>query len=62
MDGVYQAHYLTGAVQLISCGLVKGYIPGAIESAVRLGIKFWFADVGFSTIDSILGLLSPFLF
>lgn len=25
--------------------MVKGYIPGEPETAVRLGIKFWFADI-----------------
>ena len=26
--------------------LVKGYIPWRIESALKLGIKCWFSDVG----------------
>ena len=40
--------------------LVKITFLGEAETAVRLGIKSWFVDVGFSTGDSILGLLSPF--
>ena len=31
---------------------------GQIEIAIRLGIESWFSDVGFSTSDSIVGLLS----
>ena len=31
-----------------------------VKIAVRLGIKSWFADLGLSTSDSILGLLSFF--
>lgn len=30
---------------------------GEAETAVRLGIRYWFADVGLSTGDSTLGLL-----
>lgn len=26
--------------------LVKGYIPEGAETVIRLGIKFWFTDVG----------------
>ena len=33
---------------------------GGVEAAIRLGIKSWFADVGLSTSDSILDLLSLF--
>ena len=29
---------------------------GEVETAVRLGVKSWFADVELSTSDSILGL------
>ena len=33
---------------------------GEIDTAVRLGIKSWLADMRLSTSDSILGLLSLF--
>ena len=33
---------------------------GEAETATSLGSKSWFADVGFSTSDSILGLLVLF--
>ena len=51
---------LTGADQKIPDRLVKTTFLGNVETAVRLVIKSWFADVGLSTGDSILGLL--FLF
>ena len=41
-------------------GLVKITFLGEAETAVRLGIRSWFADMGLSTSDSILGLLSLF--
>lgn len=31
---------------------------GELETIIKLGIKPWFGDVGWSTCDSILGLLS----
>lgn len=34
---------------------------GKVETVIRSDIKSWFADVGFSTSDSILGLLYLFL-
>lgn len=40
-------------------GLKVRFLAG-VETAVRLGIKFWFADKELSPSDSILGLL--FLF
>lgn len=33
---------------------------GESETAIILNIKFWFADMGLSTGDSTLGLLSLF--
>ena len=60
MERVCVAHYLTGADQKIPGLLVKTTFPGAAETAVRLGSKSWFANVGLSTRDSILGL--SFLF
>ena len=48
------------ADQEILSWLVKGHIPGKVETTIRLGIMSWFSDVGLSTSDSILGLLSLF--
>ena len=33
---------------------------GGVESVIRLDTKSWFADVGLSTSDFLLGLLSLF--
>lgn len=40
--------------------LVKIIFLGEAEIAIRLGINFWFADVGLNTSDPILGLFSLF--
>ena len=53
--------YLTSAGMVISCWLVKGYIPGGGWNWVNLDTKSCFAAMGFfSTNDSILDLLAPF--
>ena len=54
------ADNFTKADHVIPDWMVKGFTPGGIETAVRLGIKPGFADIGFSLSDFILGLLSPF--
>ena len=64
--GVYQADYLTSTDQVIpeqdleSVIWFKITFLGEAKTAVRLGMKSWFADVGLGTSDSLLGLL--FLF
>ena len=54
------ADYLISADQEIPDWPVKTTFLGEVVTAIRLAIKSWFADVGFSTSDSILSLL--FLF
>ena len=56
IKGVYQAGtslVLTKKFQIVR---LKVTFLGEVETAVRLGVKSWFADVGLSTSDSILGL------
>lgn len=36
--------YLTNTDQAIPCWLVKGNIPGGVETPIRLGAKSWFAE------------------
>ena len=60
MGRAYVADYLIGADQKIPDWPVKTTILGEVITAVRLPTKSWFADVGLSTSDSVLGLL--FLF
>ena len=52
--------YVTSADPEIPDRPVKIPFLGGAKTAVGLGIKSWFADMGFSTRDSIWGLL--FLF
>lgn len=44
--GAHQAYYLRGAGQKILDRLIKITFLGEAEAAIKLGIKFWFADVG----------------
>lgn len=48
-----------GGDQKIPDQPVKVLFLGEGVTAIRLGIKSWFHDVGFSTSDSMWGLLSP---
>ena len=57
--GVYEVDYFTTADQTIADRLEITFL-GEDETAIRLGIEYWFADGGLNTSDSILGL--PFLF
>lgn len=60
MEGVCQADYLIIADQVIPGWLVKDHIPGEAKTAVRLGIKSWFAGMGLGISDCIFALLSLF--
>lgn len=56
----YWTDNFTKADHVIPDWMVKDFTSGGIETAVRLGIKSWFDDIGFSLSDFILSLLSPF--
>ena len=55
---------ITSRVQTGKFKIVWLKLPflGEVEIAVRLGVKSWFADVGLSRNDSILGLFCFLLF
>ena len=48
--------YLLGSHRKSSDWLIKITFLGKVETAVKSGIKSWFADVGFGTSNTILGL------
>lgn len=59
MEGVFEDNFTSGD-QEIPEWPVKITFPGEAKTAITLGIKFWFVEVGLSTSDSILGLLLIF--
>lgn len=61
MEEIYQADYLTSAARKFPIYWFKITFLGEVETAVGLSVVSWFADVGISTNNSILGLL-PLVF
>lgn len=53
--------YLLLLTRQVQIDWFKLTVLGEVETAIRLGMKSWFAYVRLSTGDSILGALSPFL-
>lgn len=57
-ERVCQADHLTSAVRKFQIYWFKITFLGKVETAVRWDIKSWLADMGLSTSDSIMGLMS----
>lgn len=56
----YMADFLIGADQKITDQLLKTTFLREVVTAIRLDMKPWFAEMGLSKSNSILGMLSLF--